>query len=346
MEFNNKNTLNIRDKLFACDINSMYDVISPEMVMETFEYAIFELAPNYLSQDLINLWHKSMKHIFKFCYFKYKDCLYLLKNTQIQGSKSGGDNCNLYLIIHEIRNINKIKTYTKIMLRYKDDIFGISRINIMNKNECKNKIINKIYPQFDFEYDINNEVEICDIKVHIDYNNFKLSTTTLNNVNKITSFVNKSSNINQSSINGIFKTLQMRYIIIDDDILKYKYTKGRICNILIKHNEWNPVDIRLCEHLSYSKRMKFINKYLDLKQIKYQEYIKMKKIYLFDNKWWNNDNSNNINTYITYQKTLINEKKINKIIYDSYNLLNENIKNNYNIKLYYKYQQPIGKLIK
>ena len=109
----------------------------------------------------------------------------------------------------------------------------------------------------------------------------------------------------------------------------------------------DPADIRLCEHLSYSKRINYINKYLILKQIKYQKYIKTRKIYLFNNKWWDNNNGiNNINLYMTYQKTLINEKEINGIILKSNKLLNDNIKNNHKVQLYYKYQQPIGKLIK
>ena len=348
LQFNDKNELNVNDTLFACDINSMYDVITPNMVKEAFNYAIYELIPDYLSQNLINMWYKAMDHIFKFCYFKYKNVLYLLKNTQIQGSKSGGDNCNLYLIIHEIRNMNKIKNLTKIMLRYKDDIFGISKDKINNNDQCKNKIINKIYPQFEFEYNVNNKVEICDIMINIDYEKLKLSTTTLDNDNKITSFINKSSNINQSSINGIFKTLQMRYIIIDDNIIKYKNTKKRICNILINHNEWTAVDIRFCEHLSYTNRNKFIKNYIKLKNVKYNEYIKTKQVTLFNNKWWKDkyDKNENINLYITYQKTLIDEKQINKILLDSYKLLDQNLKNNYQIKLYYNYQQSIKNLLR
>ena len=253
-----------------CDINSMYDVITPKMIMDAFKYAIFELAPNYLSQDLIQLWYKSMDHIFKYCYFKYKNILYILKNTQIQGSKSGGDNCILYLVIHEIKNMNKIHGLTKVMLRYKDDIFGISKICINNKSELNDKIINKIYPQFEFEYDIKEKVEICDIEININYETLKLSTTTLNDKNKLTSFINKSSNVNQSSINGIFKTLQMRYIIIDDNIYKYKQTKKKICGILINNNEWTSYDIRKCQHLNYSKREEYINNKIKIKDIKYK----------------------------------------------------------------------------
>ena len=345
--FNKNNILSVYDKLIICDINSMYDVISPNMVKNAFDYAIYELAPNYLNGELINLWLKSMKCIFEFCYFKYKNVLYLLKNTQIQGSKSGGDNCNLFLIIHEIKNALKFQNMTKLLFRYKDDIFMIPRNIQINTKNCKDKLINILYPQFEFEYEINKKVEICDVDIAINYDTMKLTTTTSINMNKITSYINKSSNVNQRSINGIFKVLQMRYILLDDNIDKYKYTKKRICNIFIENNEWTPFDIRLCEHISYSQRDIILNKYIEKKKIKYNEYIKSKNICLFNNKWWDKSNTiNNINTYITYQKTLINENEINNIIYESYDLLDNDIKNDCNIKLYYKYQPSIQSLLR
>ena len=349
--FNENNKLNVRDRIIACDINSMYDNITPNMVKESFNYAINHLLkPNYLCQTLIDLWHKAMKHVFKYCYFSYKKVLYLLKATQIQGSKSGGDNCNLHLVVQEIKNNYCFEKLLKFILRYKDDIIFIpkTKIIIKNINDCKNKIISKIYPQFEFEYNLNEEVEICDIKVGINYSKLSLSTTTLNNTNKITSFVNKSSNINQSSINGIFKTLQQRYITIDDAFDKYKQTKKRICNILINNNEWTPIDIRKCEHVSYSKRTELINNYLKKKQLKYNAYINTNNISILDKNWWcknANNNKNDINTYLTYQKTLIDEKEISQIIMHSEKLLHENISKDNKIKLYFKYQQPIRSML-
>ena len=122
------------------------------------------------------------------------------------------------------------------------------------------------------------------------------------NENKITSFINQSSNINQNSINGIFKVLQMRYILLDDNINKYNYTKSRICDIFINNNEWTPYDIRMCEHVPYSQRGTILSKYIENKNNKYNEYIKTENINLFNNKWWNNDKSDAINVYLTYQK--------------------------------------------
>ena len=84
----------------------------------------------------------------------------------------------------------------------------INNNNFRNIIDCKNKIINILYPQFEFEYDITKQIEICNVKISI--------TTILVNENKITSYINKSSNINQSLINMIFNVLQMRYILLDD----------------------------------------------------------------------------------------------------------------------------------
>ena len=125
INFNKNNVLNVYDKLLICDINNMYDAITPNMVKDAFEYAIYNLAPNYLDYELVNLWYKSMNYIFRFCYFKYKNILYLLKNTQIQGSKSGGDNCNLVLIVHEIKKYNFC--LTKLYLGIKMIFFAYER---------------------------------------------------------------------------------------------------------------------------------------------------------------------------------------------------------------------------
>ena len=38
----------------------------------------------------------------------------IIKNAQIQGSKSGGDVCNLYLVVHEMKNALKFQILTKL----------------------------------------------------------------------------------------------------------------------------------------------------------------------------------------------------------------------------------------
>ena len=71
--------------------------------------------------------------------------------------------------------------------------------------------------------------------------------------------------------------------------------------------------------------------------------MKMKDICLYDKNWWNKDNNNKeeINFYITYQKTYIDEKRIIKIIKECEDILSNEIKDNYNINIFYRYQPPL-----
>ena len=138
----------------------------------------------------------------------------------------------------------------------------------------------------------------------------------------------------------------MRYILLDDNINKYKYTKSRICKIFIENNEWTAFDIRLCEHVPYSQRNTILLKYIENKNIKYDKYIKTRKINLFNKKWWNdNGDEDDINIYITYQKTLINEREIKMIINESCDLLDNVIKDKHKVNIFYKYQPSIKSMI-
>ena len=85
-KYNNENKLNDNDQLIVCDINSMYDNISKDDVINAFNKAINEFLPiNYISQELIKLWYKSINHLFNYCYFEYQENIYLQTNSQIQG---------------------------------------------------------------------------------------------------------------------------------------------------------------------------------------------------------------------------------------------------------------------
>lgn len=53
------------------------------------------------------------------------------------------------------------------------------------------------------------------------------------------------------------------------------------------------------------------------------------------------DNAENINRYITYQKPLVDENEINKLLHQAYEILHPEIPDKYRVKLYYTYQQPI-----
>ena len=67
------------------------------------------------------------------------------------------------------------------------------------------------------------------------------------------------------------------------------------------------------------------------------------KFYLFNNKWFLNDNIQQINTYLTYQKTLVDEKEIEKVLRDAEQILHPEIRHKINI--FYKYQQTIRRLL-
>ena len=161
--------------------------------------------------------------------------------------------------------------------------------------------------------------------------------------NKITSYINESSNVKQN-INGITKTLQERHIIINSEYNNYKQMKKEIFSTLITNNEWTPYDLRKVEHLKYNRRGEMLNKYSIKKKMKYNEYINMNKLTLHDKNWWsiNQDNKRKENNfYITYQKTLIDEKEINKIITECEKELPQEIMNEYKINLFYRYQSPL-----
>ena len=102
----------------------------------------------------------------------------------------------------------------------------------------------------------------------------------------------------------------------------------------------------ICEHIPYSQRDIILNKYIERKKNKYNEYIKSDEIHLYNNKWWDNDDKLiDINAYITYQKTLIDERKLKQILNESYNILDGDIKNKYGINLFFKYQQSLNSML-
>ena len=110
----------------------------------------------------------------------------------------------MVLIIKEIKNDYWFNKLVKFIIRCKDDILFIPKIKVGNENECNDNIINKLYSGFEFEYEMSKEsVDVGDITMKIE--NGKISTTTLNNKDKIVSYIKKSSNVKQN-LNGIFKT--------------------------------------------------------------------------------------------------------------------------------------------
>ena len=221
------------------------------------------------------------------------------------------------------------------------------KLKLQNEKDVKRILLSKLYKDWTFDVDIKSgEAEICDITIKLNQNG-KLDTLTKDD-GKIRSYVLKSSNTKQS-INGVTKCLMERYIIINSNYKDYIKTKREIFNVLMA-NEWTGYDLRKVHHLNYKNRKRFIQKYLDKKHIKYNKYIESNKFYLINKKWWKSEllNTNNITNdyYLTYQKTLIDENKLNQIIKESRNCLKGIDINNIKDNIYYRYQPKIGAYLK
>ncbi|MCP4143043.1 MAG: hypothetical protein GY755_22595, partial [Chloroflexi bacterium] len=142
-------------------------------------------------------------------------------------------------------------------------------------------------------------------------------------------------------------TLQERYIIINDCESDYKKSKTLMCNTLINNNEWTPYDIRHIKHLKYDQKESLLQKYIDKQNIKINKYIKMKNsIFLYNKKWWLENKLTPINGYITYQKTIINENMLYKIIFESKDVLLPEIKEIIDMNIYFRYQKTLYDFIK
>ena len=339
-ESNNHHTFKIK----ACassDVNSMYDVINKFKTCKAFHFATHHLLPiNFVTDKMMDLFYKAANHMFDFAYFIFEGIIYFIDNSQIQGTNSGGDCCSMVLNVNEIRKRALFNKLLLFIIRYKDDIALIPRIPINNVQELNTKILSVLYPDFEFESEINrNSCEICDVEIYTQNNHF-LQTRSIKD-KKIRSYINKSSNVKQQ-INGITKTLQERYIIINSKKEDYIKQKQSLYQQLIAKNEWTGYDLRKTEHLKYSQRDDYLQKYQEKKRRKIQKYINMKAITLFDHKWWNDEvQKKDINQYITYQKTMIDEKKINQILRQCKNELPSEVTDEYDIKIYYKYQKPL-----
>ena len=156
-------------------------------------------------------------------------------------------------------------------------------------------------------------------------NKCELEAKTLKD-KKIRSDINRSSNVKQD-VNVMTKTLQETHII-NDNYKNYKQTRKNTLQMLINNNEWTPCDLRKKQHINYKLRSDFIKRYLQRKNIKQLNYITMNKLTLNDKKWWDINEINEINQYITYQKTLCVKKKINKPLRKCINIIPDEMKKN------------------
>ena len=345
----NENTSNsnpfLIKNMIASDINSLYDNINQNDTNYSYNYAINKLLPiGYIDNDSINLWYKASNFLFENAYFNYNGNIYKITNSQIQGTKSGGDCCMMVLNVMECKYKEKSNELLALRMRYKDDLYMIPKIEIRNETELNEKILSVLYPGFEFESSLNEESgEICDVEIYT--TNFRTLETRSIKDKKIRSYVNKSSNTKQN-INSITKTLQERYIIINSTKENYIKTKSITYNILTTKCEWTAYDLRKTQHLNYNLRYQLLNKYKSKKAEKMKKYRNMIKINLNNNKWWESTKiEKEINGYITYQKTLCDEDEMNKILKECINELPNDMKTNYKVNLYWKYQPPLRKYI-
>ena len=250
----------------------------------------------------------------------------------------------LYLVVMEICN-HRFGTQTKIIFRFKDDIYFIPRRpELCHDHATFTQFITSLHPGFGFKETIDFfQAEICDVLITKDRNTMKLETSTYSAPAKKISYINKSSNVRQSP-NAWFKSLQQRYIIIESKKRNYMETKKKVCSIMVKQNEWTPYDIRRAVHLKYEDRNHFIEDYLIKKKAKYQAYIDSKSITLFSKIWKSSMDRQSvcqIKGYLTYQKTLIDHDELNHLINESLDILP--FRDEIDVNIYYKYQPSLSK---
>ncbi len=362
IDIENKNNGNITltkdDIPLQMDINSMYDVIWGNGVHKHINLSVHELLPiNYISNELLSLLHRCLDHVYNYAYFIYEyedfngtihDIIKQIIHSQIQGSKSGDPSCDLYLFVFEILHYTDIKRFFKYFIRYKDDKIAILNDGYKYTNQNVSNILSTIYKdkniKWDIEFDtINKTADCCDLTIGIDHINNKITYKATNQ--KVKSYICKSSNVKQS-INGICKTLQERYIIINDNKDDYIHTKQLMFNALIEKNEWSPYDLRNISHLDFSMKNQLLDKYINKNKIKHDKYINNNHIHLYSKKWWCKSLTTPLNVYLTYQKTIINEKELNNIVNKANKIIPFDIRNEFDMNIYYKYQKPISKYIK
>ncbi len=118
-------------------------------------------------------------------------------------------------------------------------------------------------------------------------------------------------------------------------------------NTLISCNEWTSYDLRKIEHLDWNSKPQLLEKYITKRDQKMNLYVADSfKINLYDKKWWSKALKVQLNGYLTYQKTIINEKELNKLTYSSFDILPNELTDDIDVNIYYRYQKKIKDLIK
>ena len=328
----------------------MYDAITFDDVRESFAWAVDVLPVGYLTAELCHLFERAATVVEENAFFEFDGVVRRIVRSQIQGSQSGSDTCSMVCKTKEIRATPTIARLTKLMLRYKDDILIMPArpLSITNERDFEQQIVHNIYTGFGFETEAEwprcRSVVMCDINIYVLEETGKLGMRSETTSSKVRSYVLKSSNVKQN-VNGTFNTLQERYIIINPLPKDYTAQKRRVCEIFMR-NEWTGFDLRKARHLKHSDRARYLARYAARKAAKYRSYANMYKISLYDRYWFRIDESEpdavDINLYMTYQKTLIDEKAIKRILYKSTTLLPDKIQERFSFNLYHKYQPNLS----
>ena len=336
------------DQLIITDINSMYDNISFRMVRRAYSTAIKLLPPQFLPPEMEDAFMEALSLIERHAVFEYGDTTRQILDSQIQGSISGSDSCSFVLRVREATCCKGIDAITKMLIRYKDDILIIPKHRVSNTAHFESAIISKIYPDFEFETETPATIAtMCDIDISISVDG-SLKCRMQQNSGKVRMYVLKSSNVRQSCA-AIFITLCQRYIIINDTKEHFIESKRIVCNTLLS-GEWLPADIRCCRHPKYEDRDALIDKYLANKQRKLRSYVRMDRVHLYEKDWWktsifdeeSDDNEIFSKCYMTYQKTFYDDSEIRNIVRKAQDLLPDEIKRNFKLYLYYRYQASVS----
>eukprot|EP01083_Nonionella_stella_P231708 818034_1 len=258
------------------------------------------------------------------------------------------------LVKEETTTIGSINTQYIVLVQHNDQQRLVTLLTIicgvLAYAATVDNLLQSVYKDAGFEFEIEvklQQAQICDIFIGI--NKGKLQTYSAND-QKIRSYIMKSSDVVQS-INGIFKTLQARYIIICDQKSKYLTCKKAICQNLIKSG-WNHHDIRNATHLRYESRSNLLDKFIENRTIKRMNYFHTKSVQITMKNWFKIPNyrykqnkkekkeiKREITDVIKYNKNYTQAHRLKRIVNDNF----RQFKIKYNI--YFKYNKAFSKYL-
>ena len=120
--------------------------------------------------------------------------------------------------------------------------------------------------------------------------------------------------------------------------------KRKVCETFLKC-EWTPYDLRDAKHIKHNTRAAFLERYEVRKRRKQRCYMILYKIDLYDKKWFEKPAADpervNITGYVTYQKTLVDDRALNRIVKSTLSKLPSEMSDRISYNLYYYYQPAL-----